>query len=158
MEIRKTLGRFLSIFLIVALGVIIMVGLQATEPDMVLSGDTYADQNKLMDIKIVSTYGLTEDDLDVIERLPAIDGVEGSYSADVLCAVGENMDVMHLMSITENLNTITVSEGRMPKAKDECLMDQDFLDKTDYCVGDTITFESEDTLEISTFKIVGAGN
>ena len=164
MEIRKTMGRFLSIFLIVALGVIILVGLQATQPDMVLSGDTYADQNKLMDIKIVSTYGLTEGDLDVIERLPAIDGVEGSYSTDVLCSVGDNMDVVHMMSITENLNTITVSEGRLPETNYECLVDKDFLDNTDYSIGDIITFESgtedelEDTLKKTSFKIVGAGN
>ena len=164
MEIRKTMGRFLSIFLIVALGVIILVGLQATQPDMILSGDTYADQNKLMDIKIVSTYGLTEGDLDVIERLPAIDGVEGSYSTDVLCAVGDNMDVVHMMSITENLNTITVSDGRLPETNYECLVDKDFLDNTDYSIGDIITFESgtedelEDTLKKTSFKIVGSGN
>lgn len=163
-EIRKTMGRFLSIFLIVALGVIILVGLQATEPDMILSGDTYADQNKLMDIKIVSTYGLTEGDLDVIERLPAIDGVEGSYSADVLCAVGDNKDVVHVMSITENMNTVTVSEGRLPKNDHECLVDKDFLKNSEYQIGDTITFESgtendlEDTLKKADFKIVGAGN
>ena len=164
MEIRKTMGRFLSIFLIVALGVIILVGLQATEPDMVLSGDTYADQNKLMDIKIVSTYGLTEGDLDVIDRLPAIDGVEGSYSADVLCAVGDNMEVVHIMSITENMNTITVTEGRLPKNDYECLVDKDFLENSEYQIGDIITFESGtenelgDTLKKENFKIVGAGH
>ena len=164
MEIRKTMGRFLSIFLIVALGVIILVGLQATEPDMVLSGDTYADQNKLMDIKIVSTYGLTEGDLDVIDRLPAIDGVEGSYSADVLCAVGDNMEVVHIMSITENMNTITVTEGRLPKNDYECLVDKDFLKNSEYEIGDIITFESGtenelgDTLKKENFKIVGAGH
>ena len=164
MEIRKSMGRFLSICLIVALGVIILVGLQATQPNMILSGDTYADQNKLMDIKIVSTLGLTEGDIDVIERLPAIEGVEGSYSADVLCAVGDNMDVVHLMSVTENLNTITVSEGRLPKTDCECFVDQDFLEKSGYRIGDIITFESgtendlEDTLKKSSFKIVGSGN
>ena len=73
MEIRKSMGRFLSIFFIVALGVSLFVGIRATQPDMILSGDAYTDENKLMDIKVVSTYGLTEADLDVIERLPAID-------------------------------------------------------------------------------------
>ena len=60
MEIRKSLGRFLSIFFIVALGVSLFVGIRATEPDMRISGDAYVDENKLMDIKVVSTYGLTE--------------------------------------------------------------------------------------------------
>lgn len=89
MEIRKSMGRFLSIFFIVALGVSLFVGIRATQPDMILSGDMYADENKLMDIKVVSTYGLTEEDLDVIGRLPAIESVVGSYSTDALCEVGD---------------------------------------------------------------------
>ena len=84
MEIRKSMGRFLSIFFIVALGVSLFSGIKATEPDMRLSGDAYVDENKLMDVKIMSTYGLTEEDVDVIGRLPAIDMVAGAYSVDVL--------------------------------------------------------------------------
>ena len=142
MEIRKSMGRFLSIFLIVMLGVSILVGIRATEPDMILSGDVYADDNKLMDIKIVSTYGLTEDDADVIERLPAIESVEGSYSVDVLCDVEEDKRVLHVMADTESVNTITVTEGRLPKNKTECLVDKDFLNSSGFEIGDTIVFES----------------
>jgi len=91
MEIRKSMGRFLSIFFIVALGVSLFVGIRATKPDMILSGDAYVDENKLMDIKVVSTYGLTEEDMEVLEKLPAIEMVEGAYSVDVLCEAGENM-------------------------------------------------------------------
>ena len=92
-EIRKSMGRFLSIFFIVALGVSLFVGISATEPDMVLSGDRYADEHKLMDIKVVSTYGLTEEDLEAIGRLPSIEDAVGSYSADVLCESEDNMKV-----------------------------------------------------------------
>lgn len=164
MEIRKSLGRFLSIFFIVALGVSLFVGIAATQPDMILSGDTYADENKLMDIKVVSTYGLTEEDLDVIGRLPAIEAVEGSYSSDVLCEVGDNMRVLHVMSENENMNQVTVVDGRMPKNAQECLLDQDFLDASEYEIGDTITFvsgtdaELTDTFTQAEFKIVGSGN
>ena len=115
MEIRKSMGRFLSIFFIVALGVSLFVGIRATQPDMILSGDAYTDENKLMDIKVVSTYGLTEADLDVIERLPAIDSVVGSYSSDVLCEAGDNMRVLHVMSHTEDMNLVTVTDGRLPE-------------------------------------------
>lgn len=164
MEIRKSMGRFLSIFLIVALGVSIFVGISATQPDMISSGDKYNDENKLMDIKVVSTYGLTEDDLDVIGRLPAIESAVGSYSVDVLCEADDNMKVLHVMSHTEDMNLVTVVEGRLPKDADECLVDQDFLDATEYEIGDTIELvsgsdsELTETLQNTELKIVGSGD
>lgn len=164
MEIRKSMGRFLSIFFIVALGVSLFVGIRATQPDMILSGDMYADENKLMDIKVVSTYGLTEEDLDVIGRLPAIESVVGSYSTDALCEVGDNMRVLHVMSHTEDMNLVTVVEGRLPENANECLVDQDFLAESEYEIGDTIELmsgtdaELTETLEKTSFKIVGSGS
>ncbi len=163
MEIRKSMGRFLSIFLIVMLGVSLLVGIRATQPDMILSGDMYADDNKLMDIKIVSTYGLTEEDAAVIERLPAIKSTEGSYSVDVLCNINEDKKVLHVMAETETVNTITVTEGRLPKNKTECLVDKDFLESSGYKIGDSILLESgtdaklTESLTQETFKIVGSG-
>lgn len=164
MEIRKSMGRFLSIFFIVALGVSLFVGIRATEPDMILSGDAYVDENKLMDIKIVSTYGLTEEDMDAIERLPAIESAEGSYSIDVLCEAEDNMKVLHLMSQMEDMNSITVTKGRLPKKANECLVDEDFLTASEYEIGDKIEVvsgtedELKDSLERTSFKIVGCGN
>lgn len=164
MEIRKSMGRFLSIFFIVALGVSLFVGIRATKPDMILSGDAYVDENKLMDIKVVSTYGLTEEDMAAIEKLPAIETVEGAYSVDVLCEAGENMKVLHLMSRTENMNSVTVTKGRLPKKATECLVDEDFLETSEYEIGDMIEVvsgtdeELTDTLKNTSFKIVGAGN
>ena len=164
MEIRKSMGRFLSIFFIVALGVSLFAGIKATEPDMRLSGDAYVDENKLMDVKVMSTYGLTDEDVDVIGRLPAIDTVEGAYSVDVLCKSGEDMEVLHVMSHTDSMNNVTIEEGRLPNAIDECLVDQDFLESSGYKIGDIITFESgtdadlTDTLDGVEFEIVGSGN
>ena len=163
-EIRKSLGRFLSIFFIVALGVSLFVGIRATEPDMRISGDAYVDENKLMDIKVVSTYGLTEEDIDVIERLPAIDQAKGAYSVDVLCKVKDDLKVLHVMSHTKDMNLITVEEGRLPNGINECLVDQDFLKTSGYKVGDTIKLESgtdadlTETLQEIEYKIVGSGN
>ena len=69
MEIRKSPGRFLSILFIVALGVAFFSGIRASEPDMRLTGDTYFDESNLMDIKALSTYGVTQDDVDAILKL-----------------------------------------------------------------------------------------
>ena len=73
MEVRKSLNRFLSIFFIVALGVAFFSGIQATAPDMRATGDYYFDSNQLMDLRVISTLGLTENDLEAIRE---IDGVE----------------------------------------------------------------------------------
>ena len=72
MEIRHSLGRFLSIFFIVAIGCAFFSGIRASEPDMRYSGDAYFDEKNLMDIQVMSTMGLTEDDLDAIR---AVDGI-----------------------------------------------------------------------------------
>lgn len=164
MEIRKSLGRFLSIFFIVALGVSLFVGIRSTQPDMILSGDAYTDENQLMDIKIVSTYGLTEEDADVIEGLPSIEMVEGSYSVDTLCESGDSKKVMHVMALSESMNYVTVTEGRLPENEQECLVDVDFLESSEYEIGDKILLEAgdadtdlTDTLKMTEFEIVGSG-
>lgn len=164
MEIKKSLGRFLSIFFIVALGVSFFSGIRASEPDMRISGDMYFDENRLMDIKVVSTMGLTSEDVERIGKLSAIDRVQGSYSADVLCRVGENQKVLHVMAALDEMNLITVEDGRLPETPDECLVDQDFLKTSGYKIGDTMELESgtdtdlKETLKSTRLKIVGSGN
>ena len=77
MEIRRSLGRFLSIFFIVAIGVAFFSGIRATEPDMRYSGDAYFDEKNLMDIEVISTMGLTEDDIEALKAVDGISEVEG---------------------------------------------------------------------------------
>lgn len=164
MEIRKSLGRFLSIFFIVALGVSFFSGIRASEPDMRLSGDAYFDENHLMDIKVVSTLGMTEQDVKRIRKLPKIEAAEASYSADVLCSVGENKKVLHVMAETKNMNKAALEEGRFPEKPTECLADVDFLKKSGYKVGDMIGLESGTDEELGSrfrytnLKIVGSGS
>jgi putative ABC transport system permease protein len=164
MEIRKSLGRFLSIFFIVAIGVAFFSGIRSTEPDMRLSGDAYFDQKNLMDIKIVSTLGLTKQDLQAVQQVDGIAKVEAGYSADVLCKVKDSQDVIHMYSILPSMNELTVEEGRMPEKADECLVDVDFLEESGYKVGDRISFTSgkkeniKETLKNDTFTIVGTAS
>lgn len=160
MEIRKSLGRFLSIFFIVALGVSFFSGIRASEPDMRISGDAYFDEKNLMDIKVISTMGLTKDDLHAIEGLSDVAKAEGGFSQDMLLNIDDNQKVLHVMSIPESMNELTVSEGRMPEKEGECLVDIDFLEGTSYRIGDTITLTGENSgiLEAKEFKIVGTGS
>ncbi len=164
LEIVKTRGRFLSILFIVALGVAFFSGIRASEPDMRYSADAYFDEHKLYDGKIVSTLGLTEADVEAIGKVEHVETVEGAYSLDALCDVQESQKVLHIMSLTEELNQLTVDEGRLPKKNDECFIDATFLANTPYKLGDYITFqgvangEIEDTLVTSKYQIVGVGS
>ena len=96
MEIRTSKARFISIFMIVALGVAFFSGIQASSPDMRLSGDAYYDEKNLMDIKVVGTLGLTEDDVSAIRQIDGVQNAEGAYSTDVMCGEGEKQKVLHV--------------------------------------------------------------
>lgn len=161
MEIRKSLNRFISITLIVALGVAFYAGIQSSAPDMRYSGDEYFDEHELMDLKVVGTLGLTEQDAEELIKIDGIEKAEPGYMTDVLCGK-ETQKVLHLESISPTLNQLTPTEGRLPERSGECFVDVEFLDKGGYEIGDTITFyreEEEDLmLKRDTFTIVGAGS
>lgn len=168
MEIRRSLGRFLSIFFIVAIGVAFFSGIRASEPDMRYSGDAYFDEKNLMDIQVMSTLGLTEDDRKALEQVDGIQKVEAGYSTDVLCTGTDSQAVLHMMSILPTMNTLTLEEGRLPQRADECVVDADllakdgFLPHNGYQIGDKIKLTSgtddpvTDTLAGDTFTIVGS--
>ena len=163
-EIKKTMGRFVSIFFIVALGVAFYSGIRASEPSMRITADQYFDDSELMDLKVMGTMGLTKADIKAIGKVSGIEAVEGGYSKDVLCPVGDNEKVVHMLSTQKNFNQVSVVEGRLPEKAGECLVDEDFLSYTDLKVGDTVTFHSgdgealTDSLVTDTYKIVGIGN
>ena len=163
-EIKKTMGRFVSIFFIVALGVAFYSGIRASEPSMRITADQYFDDSELMDLKVMGTMGLTKADIKAIGKVSGIEAVEGGYSKDVLCPVGDNEKVVHMLSMQKNFNQVSVVKGRLPEKAGECLVDEDFLSYTDLKVGDTVAFHSgdgealTDSLVTDTYKIVGIGN
>ena len=162
MEIRRSLGRFMSIFFIVAIGCSFFSGIRASEPDMRYSGDAYFDEKNMMDIEVISTLGLTDDDLQAIKDVDGVSAAEGSYSVDVLCSEGDNQIAVHVMSLMPTMNQVQLEEGRLPEAENECAVDVDYLNESSLEIGDEITFSSgsdddiTDTLKTDTFTITGA--
>lgn len=160
MEIRKSPGRFLSIFFIVALGVAFFSGIRASEPDMRITGDFYFDESELMDIKALSTYGVTEKDVRAMAQLEGVEKAEGAYSGDFLYNVKDEQHVVHVMSLQRQMNRPALTEGRFPADVGECLAD----DESGYRVGDRIKLESgtddpvSDTLKTEELEVVGLGN
>lgn len=164
MEIRKSLGRFLSIFFIVAMGVAFFSGIRSAEPDMRYSADAYFDRNDFMDIQVMGTLGSTEEDVTAIEQVEGVEKAEPGYSADMLVDVHGNQKILHVSSVLDSMNDYKAEEGRMPEKSGECLMDQDFAASAGLKVGDSITLLSgtrdplTDTLQTDTYEITGLGS
>lgn len=163
-EIRKSLGRFVSIFLIVALGVSFFSGLRSTENDMRYTGDAFADRSNLMDLRVISTMGLTDDDVNALSQVDGISGVEPGYMKDVLTNQNETDYVVELLSMPDQMNQIQVTEGRLPEAENECLLDNRLKKAFEVEVGDTITFSSgtdtalDEDLTETTYTVTGFGD
>ena len=160
MEIRKSKSRFISILLIVALGVAFFSGIQASSPDMRYSGDAYYDESSLMDIKVVGTMGLTSDDVSSIESIDGIESAEGAWSTDVMCGEGQKQKVLHIESINDTVNKLDVQEGRLPEKSGEIFLDSTFASSNEYKVGDKVALREEGdspVLVTTEYTVVGTG-
>ena len=160
MEIRKSKSRFISILLIVALGVAFFSGIQASSPDMRYSGDAYYDESSLMDIKVVGTMGLTSDDVSSIESIDGIESAEGAWSTDVMCGEGQKQKVLHIESINDTVNKLDVQEGRLPEKSGEIFLDSTFASSNEYKVGDKVALREEGdspVLVTTEYTVMGTG-
>ena len=162
--IIKTRRRFFSILVMAFLGVGFFAGLVATSPDMLASLDKYARQNKMQDINIISTLGLTDDDIEALNKLEQIDGAYGIKTKDSITKIDEKEKICKVIEYNENINLPSLINGNMPQNNDECLLDEGYVgvqNPNDF-IGKTIVLENEDKDEDENpiftkkeFKIVG---
>ena len=143
-EIKNTYKRFLSILLMAFLGVGFFAGLRATSPDMVDTIDEYYDSQNVYDIQVISTLGLTDEDIKEISKIENVDKVIGTYETDGKVLLDNNEDVVKVMSI-EEVNKPQLLEGKMPEADNECVVEHNFLVQNNKKIGDTIEIEIENT-------------
>ena len=162
-EMKKSFNRYISILAIMALGVAFYAGVRSSEPDMQLSAKQYFDETNYMDVRVLGTLGMTDDD---VKEIGAIDGVamaEGGYQTELFLEAGQRDYQMSVYSMGDALNQVYVTEGRVPEAANECFVDRDFMSSCGYKIGDTITLRTDkdtelsDVLAVDTFTIVGAG-
>ena len=163
-EISKTRSRFLSLLLLSALAVAFLSGLRTTAPVMERTADGYYDHHNLMDLHVLSTLGLTDDDIEFLASLEDISAAEGCYTADGILHLESNDLVVKLVSLSEQgINTPELVEGRLPEADDECLVEPLLLEASGLSIGDKISFDTgtgdyEDALAVEEFTIVGTAN
>ena len=157
-EIKNTFSRFLSILVLSALAVAFMSGLRATAPDMQYTADNYYDRTHMMDGYVLSTLGLTRDDLDALAAAEGVDQVEGAWTVDAIAAEC----IVSVRSLPERLNLPEVQEGRLPQAADECVTERLLLVELGLEVGDTLELvldeDNEGDLTRTSYTIVGVVN
>ena len=168
----RSLNRFISILLIIMIGVAFFVGIKSTAPSMKHTADLYYNQCNMSDLRIISTLGLVQEDIDKIAALPQIEAVQPGYFTDALAFTGSAEFVFRLHSMPkplseteqaeDTINKVVLKEGRLPLNPGECVIEAsgDTM-KHGYSVGDYISLNSgtatpiTDTLAQDTYEIVG---
>lgn len=162
-EIKKSFSRFISILLIVTLGVAFYSGIRSSMPAMQMTADSIYDKQNLMDIRVVGTLGLTDNDLKAISEIEGVEFAEGAYTTDFLCLVNSKELVTKVIATPEKLNDVVVSEGRYPEKFNECVVSREFLEASGLTIGEFVTLTTGtdanvfDTLAAETYEIVGVG-
>lgn len=173
-EFRHSISRFLAIFAIIALGVGFLAGLLATTPDMRYSMDQYYHQTNMMDLRIVSTMGLTKQDVVEIQSLAGVEDGMPSFTSDALVTLpSEDTAVARIHSLPAGddnaslsagssgyLNQLTLVEGRLPENSGECVIKPEHLSSETVPIGSTITLSDEnqdleDTFRTTAYTVVG---
>ncbi len=142
-NIKKSFPRFLSLIVMSLLGVLVFTGLTSTSPDMLNTLDKFLDDYNSYDFKIISTMGLTDNDIESLKQVDSIDEVEGVYSKDVLVSDNDSEIVLNISSLPNKINTLELIEGHLPTSDNEIVVEQNFLTKLGYKLNDTIKIEDE---------------
>ena len=145
-DIKRTitgnLKRFISLFVITALGATMLVGLKAACDDLRFTADSYYDEQRLFDISIKSTLGLDEGDIRALGKVEGVDVAEGGYSETAYTPIDGVRQKVELKALSAaGLNEPRVLEGRLPRDAREIAVTQKYLDASGKELGDTVTFE-----------------
>ena len=159
-EIRSSLGRYLAIFAIIALGAGLFVGLRLSRPDFLETYNNYTNKTNFYDFRLVSTLGLTDEDIAEVKKMDGVKLAEGAVGADFLFnTADEDNLIMMAQSIPEKVNLIDLKSGRMPENANECLADPNMYSEKD--IGSTIKLSKDnseqtfDTFAYDEYTIVG---
>ncbi len=158
-EIKETLGRYIAILLIIALGVGFFSGLKVTDPAMRQAMHQYLKDNNFYDYRLISSMGFEDEDISYIRDNLDVRSVEESVSFDVLADFDGTSMAIKAISIPELINTIVLVEGSMPSSDNECVVDSDIFESD--AIGKTIIIsdsnekETVENFNYKEYKIVG---
>lgn len=181
--VKKSFSRYISILLIVALGTAFFAGMKATAPDMFATAKEYFSDCNLMDIRVQSSAGLTDDDVNAIKKLNGIEYAKGEKFIDALVRVNGEIvsdidgtqistraygispaDIANFLNGVDDgnyINRVQLIDGKYPSSATECLVDASDLSTPDsFVIGSKITLEKSGGdaptgLSVTEFTIVG---
>lgn len=163
-EIKRTYRRFISIILMALLGVAIFVGIGASGDNIAYTVGEYFKKYDIYDLKLSSTLGLTDEDVEVIKKIDGVTNVVGTYEKDIMLEINDSQYVISAMEYNKNINEVEVLEGSMPSASNEVMIDQKLANEQNIKIGDTLNLievleENEDAiLNNTTVKVSGIIN
>ena len=155
-----SLGRYIAILAIIAIGVGFFVGVKNTKASMILTCDEYVNEFDLYDFKLISTYGFTEDDVEALSRVDEVSAAEGAVYADFFSEDRNNQSVIiRAHSVTDNVNRVDLAAGRMPEKANECVADDFYFSEDDIGLKLKVTDKNEKgqkaALKFKEYEIVG---
>ena len=163
-EIKNTYKRFISILLMAFLGVGFFAGIRATSPDMVDTIDNYYKEQNVYDIQVISTLGLTNEDVEALSNVENVDEIMATYETDGKLEI-ENKEIISKVICIGDINKPVLLEGKLPENADECVVEENFLRENNMQIGDTINLKIDNTtnddgeeiayLKNSNLKVVG---
>lgn len=160
-EIKSSLGRYLAIFAIIALGVGFFSGLKVTKEAMLDAGDRFLTENNMFDYRLISTLGLTDEDVEKAKQIQGVEAVYGAYQADALVYDGQREYVARFHSTDDKVNKVSLKAGRLPEKAGEIVADGRYFSTSD--VGKTIIVsqnnkqENIDSFSVTEYTVVGVG-
>lgn len=181
-SITHSLGRFLAIAAIVALGTGFYAGLRMTAPDMKLAADEYFDGTSLMDIRVLSTLGLTDDDITALRHVEGVEAVMPARETDVMVSIGSEQYAARVHSLPDAASTSDTSDGVHARSEDpdylnrpilvrgswpqragECVLSANLVENDAIAVGDTVTIvegtqDVDEVLVTRTYTVTGFVN
>lgn len=179
-SITHSLGRFLAIAVIAALGTGFYAGLRMTGPDMRLAADQYFDATHMADLRVVSTLGLSDESLDMLRDVEGVEDAMPAREVDVLATVedvqytmrvqsfdtaaaraSDTSDGVHVYSDDASyLNRPILVSGSWPEGPNECVLMADVVMDGSVAAGDTVTVlegtqDVDETLSTRTYTVTG---
>ncbi len=151
-SIWQTKGRFLSLFLLMALGSFALVGLKVSGPNLENTARHYINQHRLMDLSIMGSHGFSKKDL---QEIKSISNATYELSHQVEANFDTSGAAIRLQSPDKRISTSSLQKGRLPSTSSEIALSSWY--QKDYKIGDTVRIHSPKTqlLNQDSFKIVG---
>lgn len=158
-SIKGSLGRYISILAIIALGVGFFSGLKSSMPAMRSTADSYLRSQRMYDFRLMSTLGFTQEDEDAFAALDGVAYAEAGYFMDAMIHFGRTDAPFQLMSLSERVCVPLLMSGRLPENAGECLADDAYFSEKD--IGKTVKISEDneadtlDMLKTNSFVISG---